>query len=462
MIIIFISGLIVIGCVLYQNKCDGSLHGQKIFLVSVPVEVMDCYGIMKIKETYKRETRNHTIIAILCLGIISFVPLKQYSIFAYIVYFIALFPFIEAPLKHANLAMKQLKKSLGWTYKKPIKAVDLGLHEYANKAMLSPILFVLPCLLEVTTIFITNVNHDGLMNILAFINLLIVIFGYLGIKKLPNKTICDNHAVNLQLNKQRKHYYSLFLFFITFLDSILNFFFSYFSNDVKSITGFLLLCEIGLFTMFTVFVFYSFHQMFQQERKLIQQAGNLYLEEDEDDYWIVGVFGTTYHNPFDHELIKTSPSGMNIILNTGKMSVKITIFMFVLGVCAFLSYIFAYPFYLDVSNQLVDVKQQQNNILIDSPFYDKMIAVQDITKVTLYEELPKGKRVFGTDAIVYAKGKYTFDTIGECNMYIASNHKPFIYVETKEEHIIFNDDNEQQTRKLYESIQKEIKRRTQP
>lgn len=110
-------------------------------------------------------------------------------------------------------------------------------------------------------------------------------------------------------------------------------------------------------------------------------------------------------------------------------------------------------YYLDITNNLVNLSLTDQAVVVDSPFYDVSIDLQKVNKAELADDLGKGIRTNGTDTFVYGKGNYTFDRYGKCKVYMASLHPCYIILYTDDITYIVNDDDIQNTKLIYQEIQ---------
>ena len=103
---------------------------------------------------------------------------------------------------------------------------------------------------------------------------------------------------------------------------------------------------------------------------------------------------------------------------------------------------FGYPYYLDLTNNLVDLSLQNNEIIISSQFYHHVIDTSNIEKIEISNDLGKGIRTNGSDTGIYAKGNYEFDKYGKC----------YIVIYTSDKTYIINDDRIDDTKKFYNKL----------
>ena len=98
-----------------------------------------------------------------------------------------------------------------------------------------------------------------------------------------------------------------------------------------------------------------------------------------------------------------------------------------------------------------------NAIIVDSPFYETAIPLETINDIEITDDLGKGVRTNGTDAIIYTHGHCTYDRYGDCLVYKANLHPCFLIIYGDNETYIINDDNVNDTKQLYHTIKEAIK-----
>jgi len=111
------------------------------------------------------------------------------------------------------------------------------------------------------------------------------------------------------------------------------------------------------------------------------------------------------------------PNGTQMTFNTAKKAYHYFIISIFSIIIIFLTWLFGYPYYLDLTNNLVNLSLQNNNIVISSQFYHHVINIENVNKVEITDDLGSGQRTNGTDTGIYAKGNYKFDKYGKCKVF---------------------------------------------
>ena len=453
-------GSFIVACIAYSNHRDSEHHDHKLFVVTIPDHHLEDEEVRRIKERYHKESRKAILVSIALLFIFFFITSPIGMTVCFIIWILVAFKIMSLPFVHANHAMKKLKAAQHWiSSEQKMVHIDTTISLHLHDAMLKPYIFGIPLLIEVFNFLFMKETRESLMSGLIILNILIMVLGYYFIHRLPSRTYCDDSTLNIAINRNRRYYYSVFLFLLVLESSLMNMFMAGMSLVSWGNLPFILIMEGAGCVLFLILVFSCFKQMRKQEDSYMAQMKSPYLTPDEDDYWDVCMFGLYYSNPYDHAFFKSTPSGMQVTFNMAKPAAKIIGWIFAILLILFFAILFGYPYYLSSTKQIVDVQIHNHTVVIDSPFYEKEIPMKEIHKALLLKEAPKGTRVAGTDTGSYAKGKYKLKEYGDCTLYIAADYLPYILVETEQGTILFNDDDRQHTEEIYKQIQTTIESR---
>ena len=119
----------------------------------------------------------------------------------------------------------------------------------------------------------------------------------------------------------------------------------------------------------------------RKKREILASENQKEYTIDDDSCWKIGFLGPYYYNKADPKTFVYC--GTQMVFNTAKTSYKyfvISIWVFIIGL---LIIVFGYPFYLEYTNQLVDVAIENNVIVVDSPLYDAKINLDNINELTI-------------------------------------------------------------------------------
>ena len=446
----FLIFLFVNIAVFLSMKKDSTYRSGKLFLVTIPESEMNCPEVADILAEFKKMYRLSFIIALLSVCTVLFYRGMWGLLFIPQV-FLNIFIMVY-PLRRANQKLKNLKITKHWNISTGhMRQFDITIAAHMKQSMIRPIWFAIPTLMAVAALIIKGQYH---VITYMYLGLLFVvpIAIYIFIYRLPNRTYCDDSTLNVTLNRNRRHSFSVALLLLLLGDTAM-FLNLVFVLDESSDTLWLVL---PLIVISAIFILSGMGVILHYQRKLkqiLQYLKSPLIYDDEDDYWHYSMMGPVYNNPNDPEVFKDNGSDINTSLNMGRPSVKI-FYCAVLGCVAILLIgLFGYPALLDSQNKLVDVSIGQHIVKIDSPLYGKEIPIASIKKVAFIKALPENTRVGGTDTGVYATGNYDSDRYGKMKMYVAYHHPAFIVAYTTDGIIIFNDDDVDNTKAIYQVLQ---------
>lgn len=294
-------------------------------------------------------------------------------------------------------------------------------------------------------------HAENAMYLYMVLQFMVLVLGIVFIKKLPNKTFCKNSEVNITLNLLRRDSFHHCFFFLITGDSIFNLALQFFLLEKLPFVILLLVALIMILCVIIIVIKANHYR--EKKAKILAHYNECEYTISNDDCWKIGWFGPTYYNKADPRTLISAPNGTQMTFNTAKPAYRIFIIGIWTFVIALLLWLFGYPYYLDITNNLVNLSLTDQAVVVDSPFYDVSIDLQKVNKAELADDLGKGIRTNGTDTFVYGKGNYTFDRYGKCKVYMASLHPCYIILYTDDITYIVNDDDIQNTKLIYQEIQ---------
>lgn len=449
---ILVACLVFINIVSYfSSKREKQYHDGMLFLVTIPEWA---YDSIEIKEIEKQLNKEHLYALYISFAtVIPLIILPSKWIFPYfmiILWFnIAIFNF---PYKKAHNKLLALKKLRGWPNQKieTIK-IDLSLSAYMEKHPFALKRYLLVLLIDIITLNSMIYFHSNkLMYLYLLLQFIVLGLGILIIKKLPNKTFCNNSEANITLNLLRRDCLHHCFFFMILCDSIFNLVLQLFM--IEKIPFIILILIILMILICLIMTVIKANDYQNKKRQILHHYNEHEYTISNDDCWKFGFFGPTYYNKADPRTLVSIPNGTQLTFNTAKKTYQVIIISIWCFVLALLLWLFGYPYYLDINKELVDLSINEHQLIIDSPFYATTIALDDVNKIELTDNLGKGIRTNGTDAIVYSTGNYTFDRYGKCKVYTASLHHCYIILYTDNITYIVNDDDVSNTKLVYQAI----------
>lgn len=454
-VILILTVLFINSIYYYTTNKYSKFENGHLFLVKIPDEAYQLSEVKMIIQNFKNE-----LFKIFILSFILYLPIFIIPDFFKIIYFLIVIwinlLLVNYPLKKYRHQLLLLKRNYHWPNQK-IKTVkiDLKLSAYMENKPFNYYKYLIIIIIDFICLggmlYFKASFEQYLYLILQFIAL---IFGLVIIKRMPNKTYCDDSHINIAINSLRQDYLSHCFFSVILIDALFNLIIQfYLLNQLP----FILVILISIIMVINLFIIIDKSKKYQtKKQKLLQNKINYEYNIYDDDCWKIGLFGPSYYNKADPKTLVTSPIGTQMIFNTARPAYKyfvMAIWSFIIGL---LVLIFGYPGYLDLTNQLADLSIENNVIVVSSPFYDVKIDIEDINDISITDDLGAGIRTNGTDAIFFTKGHCHYDKYGDCLVYKANFHHCFIIVETDEATYIINDDNISNTQKIYQEAKELI------
>ena len=450
---ILILCLVFINVVMYfSSKRESRYNEGRLFLVTIPDWAYESVEIKEIEKQFKKE---HLWVFI--ISFITFIPLFIFSTKWLLLYFMIVIWFnvsvYYVPYRKARAKLLALKKLRNWPDEKIEKIkIDLSLSAYMEKHPFNLRRYFFVLIIDLSVLGNMIYFHaENAMYLYMVLQFMVLVLGIVFIKKLPNKTFCKNSEVNITLNLLRRDSFHHCFFFLITGDSIFNLALQFFLLEKLPFVILLLVALIMILCVIIIVIKANHYR--EKKAKILAHYNECEYTISNDDCWKIGWFGPTYYNKADPRTLISAPNGTQMTFNTAKPAYRIFIIGIWTFVIALLLWLFGYPYYLDLTNNLVNLSLTDQAVVVDSPFYDVSIDLQKVNKAELADDLGKGIRTNGTDTFVYGKGNYTFDRYGKCKVYMASLHPCYIILYTDDITYIVNDDDIQNTKLIYQEIQ---------
>lgn len=455
-IFLIITYYFTLACFYCSYSQDWKMTTGKPFMVSVPSYEQNNPRLHEILDSYHGSIRSFFLI-MAGAGLLFLIPQISWGV-GFAALLLSILPCFIVPSfygKKARASVVALKRSEYW----PREAsgsyhVDLTLdRKSVNKAMAPPYVFLLSLLPHVVAVILIYFTQQGTSRVLVGVSvcsLLLLLAGYFCIKNMANRTYCNDSERNLALNQYRKYVFSWILVFMIASDGFLYMaMFIGLAGQAGSFAAVLTaLCAAAAFIVLILIKLTDYRNM---RRKLLADASRFLY--DEDDYWYIGLWGLCYNNPYDPALFKANNSGgINLCVNQARPGSKI-FWSVSLGLPVLLMvWLLGYPWYLDATHNLVDIKLSDGLIRVESSLYSKSIPVDIIEDASLLWELGGGSKSFGTSTPNYGTGSFRYDLYGSVRAYAAWKHPPFLLLHTAEGTYLINDDDPDSTEALYEEL----------
>lgn len=444
--IMIFTNLIVVGCCMYMYNNYGKVRNHLLLDVTFTDEQLKDAEICTIAERY-----NKMLKMIHCIGIVtSFLPfvfvfMDYWSLFT-ITYLIWCFGYIIAPnwygtLKHKELYQLKLKK--GYTTGKNTRTIRIDTRVTADsEKMPISIWWMLPAVLLCFVPFMWKETYtlwsDGWESVLVlsipFVTKAAYLICYEYYARRRNVVYTEDTAINYACNRLAKHDLSLGIVIASYVDGVAVFFLQ---RDLIKV-------ESDSAVIFVIFVILQFVSCFilvgnelhvqKKQRQLVENITEEYIVDD-DEYWAKGY----YYNPNDNHLLVSNRSiGTNMAFNMAKPSAKIIVGTLLGATALLVVWMCVIMLPLDFSTPQMVVKE--NCVEIQFPYYGTTILYDDITDISLINEMPDVRftKINGASTSKKDVGKYRSRDLGKCYLYLLAENRPILRIDTAEYIYFYN------------------------
>lgn len=430
-------------CFLLRN--EAKFKKNIVVGVTIPYNSRNKQEVVNILEKFKKNQVFICIfllvLAIPCFFFKEFLTIMtSWIIWLYICIILPYIPYIKT-----NKALKEVKNKNGWnamaleTSKKII--VDTAL--IPNYPILSPWIFIIPLMLSLIPIIF---DHDYLVAyIVDSLSIVMFWFCYKYLYRNKAEKVDENEGLTKTLSRVRRHNFGTMWIISSYFMVALNFtLWLTMNNPIISI---ILIVAITL--ILTYFILRIELKTRKVQEKLTKESG-VYAYVDDDDKWIWGLF---YYNPYDSKLIINNRVGMNTSVNLAKPLGKV---LTGLSLILMLSMLMIIPIIGISSKQPIEINISSTSLNATNGMTDYEIPLDEITDVTLLDELPRNlRRTNGTRMDNLLKGNFSSKELGPMRVILDPNYTNFILLTTEQDKTYLlgtRDDTE--TIKIYEKLEK--------
>lgn len=439
----------------YSSKRDAKYKEGTLFLVALPDYALESIEVQKIITDYNRYL-NLMLSCSFITSVVFTLLAKLFSSLLFTFNFIILIfiniYLLQIPFKKARDKLLEVKKKNNWliindkSYK-----VDLELSSLMEQHSFGLKRYFIVILINFFTFILMITYHaDIMMYPYMLLQIIVLLAGLLFIKRQANQTFCENSEANFKINLLRKSTFYDCFFFLILCDALFNLVIQLYLLEKLNFTY--LLISIILSLVSILLTLSKVNDYRNKKITILKHFDKINYTISDDDCWKIGLFGPIYYNPYDPRTLIPMPSGTQLTFNTAKKNYHYFIISILTIIVIFLTWLFGYPYYLDLTNNLVSLSLQNNEIVISSKFYNQIINIKNIKKLEITDNLGNGQRTNGSDTGIYAKGNYKFDKYGKCKVFIASLHNCYIVIYTNDETYIINDERCDDTKQFYNQL----------
>lgn len=410
----------------------------------------------------RAHNKQATVLLIVLIAIATgllFVPSLNIMMMAYVIFIYISLVVYNIPFALGNSELKKYKKVLGIVPEKVLYA-DLKtagrLHALNRPALLladavGMIIFVaaLLCDLKVIPLNLGNFTGTfvctGTVVIFLMMSLILLPIAFM-VDNYRNEVISENSDINTNYNRAKKRNFANYMIMVSWINNVAAllglglFFFAKIELLVIVLIAVYLLAIMGATAIFA-------KNSIALNKKYVQ--GEAKLAEDDDDYWLLGMF---YYNPNDRRLNVEKRVGVGGTINmahpAGKVISGILALIIVGSIVAliFVGMMMSTPLRIINNNDAIICHQMWDEYTIDK---------SEITSVGIGET--KDLNLFrsaGTAIESLYKGVFVVDGKNGCRLFMNPEAGKYIKITTNERTYYISENTAEETLALYEDIAK--------
>lgn len=448
-------------CVMYGVLYfEGKRKGKILFGVTLWKEDFDEEGNNRLERLKKKYNRNLMLANLIVIAgyILCCIP-KRSSIYmsgfmllimvTIIIYFI--------PFARANKKLKDIKNREIYMDKEKtdrcVVEVDIKAAAYREPAfflktgaaglLAGAVPFILECFIpksgDMKGINLLIIGVSSLTGVLAYV--LILYFG-----RLRTEVVSRDSSVNMQIARVKNYQWSRAFTIFIWLNAAFTFYIWFRMGDID--TGWLEVVIVSFIysvILLTVMLLAEIKVIKVQDK----YAAQAFDGEDDDRHWFWGI---VYYNKNDKRFMVSKRTGIGTTINMAKPAGKIT--MAIIGIILIVSTVGASIWMLLIDYTPIKLELTDKYIISGQLSEEYKISLNAVTKVELLEELPDLSKRVGTGMETIYKGSFA-EKEGErkkCEVCVRIKTGPYIRLEAGAEVYYLNDEEPEETIKIYEEL----------
>ncbi|MEO3944486.1 DUF5808 domain-containing protein [Gorillibacterium sp. CAU 1737] len=427
-----------------QKRCS--------FGITLPEQALIDPEVQAATKYFHRMMGMASAVLLLCLLPLFF--LKAFlSVYGYFFFWVVLsFVVSYAPYGQAHRSLKLLKHRKGWdTGEKRIVQADLRASREKGKGRLSLAWFLFPFALSLSLAYLAIQDSQTPIAISAGISCLFsVLFAWQAwtVRQLQTKLYHKESQVNAALHRVKTRALAKLFLAVACFESLFAALL-YWTGDAETGTEGGFAAWVLVLGVVPIVLVLSYTWLwFSHKKKWLGDEGEAELPVDEDDLWIGGLL---YRNPNNPAIFVEKRFGFGTTVNVGTRGGRAFLWgtlgvtaAVILGVGLLIGILDSRTPQLEVTaDQKVDIRY---------PLYSYSFSLDQIQTLTLEESLPSGRRTNGIATDRIARGDFRLDGWGRSKLYVFKDIPPYLVINLGELHVVYNTDNPQATRALYERL----------
>ena len=408
----------------------------------------------------KAHNRQATVLLIVLIAIATgllFVPSVNIKMMAYTIFIYVSLVVFNIPFALGNSELKKYKKVLGIVPEKVLYA-DLKaagrVHALNRPAVISAniagvliALFALLCDLKVIPlnlgVFAGSFVCTGTVCIFLLMSFIMLPIAFM-VDNYRNEVISENSDINANYNRAKKRNFANYMITLSWINNAFAavalglFFLAQIEILLIILVALYLLAIMGATAIFAK------NSIALNKRYVIEEAK---LTEDDDDYWILGMF---YYNPNDKRLNVEKRVGVGGTINMAHPAGKIiSVICGVIIIGSILSLIYVGM----MSATPIQVRYENDTVICHQLRDEYKIPKSEIQSVECgnLSEL-SAMRVAGTGMENVAKGNFTVNGENGCRLYLNPQAGRYIKIVTADRTYYISANTAEETDALYEIL----------
>lgn len=448
--ILLISAVITYAVMMGTYLPQANYSNGMLFAVTLPKEAAQHEAVERIRERFKKDTRNISILMLVSLVPAFFLGMS-FQILYYLIWLCALVVVIVFPFRRAHRDTLALKRQNEW-FSGDKKAVqtDLRAMMLKNKRSAPYWLFAIPLAFSVW--LTVRLKENGLTALGITAMLTVVLFAFISamFRNARTKVYSRNSELNVSLNQAARSIWTYTFLSLAFIEVLHFALIGYFLLSESSELEQVWIAYSAAYALIPIALIWNANRRIKRIVDEAVEADGQTIYSDGDEYWGNGF---TYHNPNDPRVFVEKRVGIGMTVNTGTAAGKW--FMGItLGTAA--AVLIGVSFLLVQSELKPPVLSisEERQIEIDYVLYSIDFPAEAMLDVALVEELPRGRRINGEATDTVARGHFNLDGLGKSRLYLFKNNPPYIRIQLTDTYIFYNEKDPDQTRQVYERLVK--------
>ena len=457
MFICAVSTFLIMYFLMYPRNWKNRKH---IFGVNNRNEFQSGENEAYVDGIVKAHNKQATVLLIVLIAIATgllFVPSVNIKMMAYTIFIYVSLVVFNIPFALGNSELKKYKKVLGIVPEKVLYA-DLKaagrVHALNRPAIISAniagvliALFALLCDLKVIPlnlgVFAGSFVCTGTVCIFLLMSFVMLPIAFM-VDNYRNEVISENSDINANYNRAKKRNFANYMIMISWINNafaavaLVLFFFA----QIELLL--IILVALYLLAIMIATAIFAKNGIALNKRYLIEEAK---LTEDDDDYWILGMF---YYNPNDKRLNVEKRVGVGGTINMAHPAGKVISGVLVLLIVGSIVSLVYVGMMMNTPIRVIDTGDQ----IVCHQLWDEYKIDKSNIRMTHLGQTEKLSvfRSAGTAVDGLWKGNFVVNGESGCKVFMNPNAGKYIMIRTENRTYYISDNTAEATETLYEGL----------